>query len=327
MMSPNMRGALMMSLAMSAFVVNDTMTKWTSETIGAGQTMFIRGIFATVILIALAMRHGAHRDIISYKHPRIMMRTLFEVIGTVTFFIGLPNMPIATLSAIYQSLPLVVTLGAALFLAEPVGWRRWLAIIVGLCGVLIIIRPGSEGFNIFAVIVVLSVFASAARDLVTRTIDISVPASGIAALTSAAITIIGFIMMMVQGGFKPVNFQIISVLMGAAVLLTIAYQTIILAMRYGEISFVAPFRYLSLLIAIVLGYLVFSETPDAMTYLGATIVVGSGIYTLYREQIRKGDRADQGNEIAAESTGRPMLAPIPETIDQDNAAPIKPAAP
>ncbi|NJR13869.1 MAG: DMT family transporter [Phyllobacteriaceae bacterium] len=164
----NGRAALLMMLAMTAFTLNDAITKWVATDIGVGQTMLLRGLIATSLLATLAYMQGA------FDKPRLLLgravtlRSVLEVGGTVTFLLGLPHLPISNVSAIYQALPLVVTLGAALFLAEPVGWRRWLAILVGFLGVMLIVRPGMQGFSFWSVIIVVSLFFSAARDLVTR---------------------------------------------------------------------------------------------------------------------------------------------------------------
>ena len=302
--SHNFRGAMLMLVAMAAFTTNDAITKWITSEIGSGQTMLVRGLFAVLFLGLIAWRQGALRDLRRYFRKRVLLRTSMEMAGTGTFFIGLPHLPIATVSAIYQSLPLVVTLGAAMFLGEKVGWRRWSAILIGLGGVMLIIRPGSEGFNIFAAWMVASVLFSAVRDVVTRRIEPGTPVSGIAALTSLAVAGLGAVMVPFEGGLQPLTGSMVFGLIAAAGLLTIAYQAIIAAMQVGEISFVAPFRYVSLIIAIVIGYFAFSEVPDAWMLAGSTIVVASGIYTLYRERVRK------VRPIAAESTARPVLAPV-----------------
>jgi drug/metabolite transporter (DMT)-like permease len=295
----NARAAIFMMLAMTAFNLNDGITKWLATEMGVGQTMLLRGSVVCALLLVLAWWQGALRQWRLLFHPSVMARSLMELGGTVTFLFALPFLPFSTVSAIYQSLPLVVTLGAALFLNEPVGWRRWLAILVGFGGVMLIVRPGMEGFTIYSVIVIISVFFSAARDLVTRKMPENVPTFLIALLASIFVTATGAVLVPFQGGLVAVtNAQIIG-LVAAAILLLTAYSTLIIAMRTGEVSFVAPFRYVALIVAITVGYFAFNEHPDAPMLIGAGIVVASGIYTFYRERVR-GAEKNLERERAAE---------------------------
>jgi drug/metabolite transporter (DMT)-like permease len=287
----NARAAIFMMLAMAAFNLNDAIAKWLAIEMGVGQTMVLRGAVVCLMLIALAAWQGSLKQWRLLYHPSVVARSLMELGGTVTFLFALPFLPFSTVSAIYQSLPLVVTLGAALFLSEPVGWRRWLAILVGFGGVMLIVRPGMEGFTIYSVIVIISVFFSAARDLVTRKMPENMPTFLIALLASIFVTITGAVLVPYQGGLVPVTSNEIIGIFAAAILLLIAYSTLIIAMRIGDVSFVAPFRYVALIVAITVGYFAFNERPDAWMLTGAAIVIASGIYTFHRERIRAAEKA------------------------------------
>ncbi len=289
--STNARAAIFMMIGMAAFTLNDAITKWLATQLGVGQTMMLRGILACILLAMLAHWKGAFQNWRSILHPAVIMRSLMEVCGTVTFLFALPVIALSNISAIYQALPLVVTLGAALFLGEPVGWRRWMAIIVGFGGVMLIVRPGMEGFTIYSVIVLISVFFSATRDIITRKMPENVPTFLIALLASIGVTITGAILVPFQGGLMPVTSREMIGIVAAAVLLLTAYSTLITAMRSGEVSFVAPFRYIALVVAIIVGYFAFDEHPDGKMLLGAAIVVASGIYTFYRERVRAAEKA------------------------------------
>lgn len=128
-----------MLLAMGTFTIGDTITKYLLTEMNSGQYMLIRGIFATVLIGLLAWRHGALRNLSLEKMT--ILRVVGEVVATITYIYSLGHLSQAFCSAVFQATPLVVTLGAALFLKEKVGWRRWSCILVGLVGVLIIIRP------------------------------------------------------------------------------------------------------------------------------------------------------------------------------------------
>lgn len=301
-LSPNLRGALFMSIATSGFTINDTLIKFVSTSTNMGQAMLMRGIFATALLLLLAARENVslRPGMLVQKH--LLIRTAGEVGATVTFLLALFQLPIANVTAVLQALPLGVTLGAALVFSEPVGWRRWSAIIVGFLGVLIIVRPGFEGFSAWSLSALACVVFCVIRDLATRRIPRTVPTSLVSTATSVTVTLCGALLVQPFGGWTPVTLSATTALAAAAIALVFGYQFIIAAMRDGDISFIAPFRYTGLLWAIVLGYLVFGDVPDTAMFIGGAVVVASGLYALYREQVVGKKRP------ITESTG-PGMAP------------------
>lgn len=302
-LSPNLRGALFMVVAMAGFTANDAITKLLVESMNIGQVMMVRGLFATVLVVLLAWSRGALRRPAQALHPMVALRSGFELGATVTFLLALAHMPLANISAVLQALPLAVTMGAALFLGEKVGWRRWMAIAAGFVGVTVIVRPGFEGFNAWSLLALVSVMFCAGRDLCTRKVPREVPSMLVTTVTAAAVTVAGAALVVPFGGWSPMGMAEFGMIAGAAVLLLVGYQFIILAMRIGDISFVAPFRYTALLWAIVLGFVVFSDLPDTAMIAGAAIVVASGLYTLYRER-----KLGRPRKPVTESTG-PGMAP------------------
>jgi len=221
-------------------------------------------------------------------HPLVLWRGIFDIAATLTFLTALLHLPFANLLAIVQALPLVVTLGAAIFLREAVGWRRWLAIGIGFMGVLIIVRPGLHGFSIYTLLALLAVVAAAARDLVTRGVPVAIPSLVVALVSSVMVTLAGALLALPLGGWETMSLLHWSKLILAALFISVGYHGVVLAMRMGEISFVAPFRYVSLLWALIIGAFVFDEIPDWATLVGALLVVVSGLYAFYREHsIRK----------------------------------------
>ncbi|MDP3898414.1 MAG: DMT family transporter [Mesorhizobium sp.] len=284
-LSPNLRGALFMSISMIGFTLNDALSKFVSESMNMGQLMLIRGIFATTMIALLAWHQGALMPLRRVLHPMVALRVLGEAGGTVGFLVALAHLPLANVSAVLQALPLAVTMGAALVFGERVGWRRWLAIIAGFAGVLIIVRPGFEGFSIYSLAALVCVAFCAMRDLATRKVPAEIPTLLISTVTAASVTICGALLVVPFGGWTPVAPASAGLLLAAAVLLLFGYQFIIQAMRIGDISFIAPFRYTALLWSIVLGYFIFADIPDTAMILGAVIIVVSGLYTLYRERV------------------------------------------
>ena len=291
-----------MAVATVGFTVSDAFTKYLSESMSIAQVMLVRGLFATALVGTLAWQRGALARPRSMLHPMVAMRVAGEASATVAYFIALSHLPIANVSAVQQALPLAVTMGAALFFGEYVGPRRWLAITAGLAGVLIIVRPGFDGFNAFSLLVLLCVALCAMRDLATRQVPETIPTLLISATTSLAVTLVGAAMIGPMGGWAPMTAGDLLLLVLGAVLLLVGYQCIIMAMRMGDISFIAPFRYMALLWAILLGMIMFGDFPDLPMMIGASIIVASGLYTLYRERVVGRGKA------AAESTG-PAMAP------------------
>jgi drug/metabolite transporter (DMT)-like permease len=297
-LSPNIRGSLLMAVAMAGFTMNDAITKAVSSEMNFGQMMLVRGLVAVALIAALAVHQRAVRPLRTLMMKPVALRVVGEVGGTVSFMAAIVHLPLANTAAIFQALPLAVTLGAALMFGEPVGWRRWLAIAAGFVGVLVVVRPGLEGFNQFSLLALTAVVFCAVRDLATKQIPAKIPSLFITLVTTVTITITGAAIIVPLGGWMPPSPRALALLALAAVLLLIGYQCIIMALRSGDISAVAPFRYSALLWAMLLGYLVFGDVPDAMMVTGASIIVASGLYAFYRERIRH-------RALAAESSGLP----------------------
>jgi drug/metabolite transporter (DMT)-like permease len=233
----------------------------------------------------------------------VWLRMVGEIGGTVTYIIALAQLPLPNVASIFQALPLAVTVGAALFFGESVGWRRSFAIAAGFCGTLIIVRPGTEGFDAFSLLVLLCVVFCTVRDLATRRIPNEVPTLLVSSVTALTITLCGIVLMIPMGGWSPMEAPLIGLLFTCACFMLVGYIFIIKAMRTGEVSAVAPFRYTTLIWAFALGFLVFGNVPDLYMIVGGTVIAGSGLYTLYRERLVSKKR------MAAESVVSPTMAP------------------
>jgi drug/metabolite transporter (DMT)-like permease len=301
-LSPNLAGALFMVVSMAGFTLNDALVKYVSEGMNVAQIMLIRGAFATLLITLFAWHQGALRMSRLLLHPLVLLRSLCELGATVFFLVALAHLPIGDVSAILQALPLAVTVGAALFLGEPVGWRRWLSVTCGFVGVLIVIRPGFAGFSVYSLLVLAAVLCATVRDFTTRAVPNHVPTLLVSMMTAAVVAVAGAALVPSFGGWKPVETWEIVTLAAAAVLLFVGYQFIIRSMRTGDISFIAPFRYTSLLWAILLGFLMFGEVPDLPMIVGSSIIVASGLYMLYRERV-------VGARLPAARSTAPQMAP------------------
>lgn len=282
-LSDNQRGALFMILSMTLFTLNDACMKTVGQHLPLFQALFLRGIGTSLCLLLIARHMGHLRfDIARRDWGLIALRTGAEAAAAWFFLTALFYMPMGNVSAILQSLPLTVTL-ASWMLGEPVGWRRFLAIGIGFIGVLLIVQPGSAGFTHYSVYALLSVLCVTIRDLAARRMSRQVPSVLIALAAAFGVCLFA------GAGSLFVEWQTIDLTtglaLGGAMLFVIGgYVFSVSAMRVGEIGFVAPFRYTSLVVALILGFLIFNEWPDGLTLTGAGIVVATGLFTLYRER-------------------------------------------
>jgi drug/metabolite transporter (DMT)-like permease len=297
----NALGIAAMLGCMFCFVASDTIIKVVGKELAVGQIMFLRGIFATLIMGVIVVATGVHRQVRAViSVPIVQLRTFAEVAATLLFFSGLVRLPFADAAAIGQVTPLAVTAGAAIFLNEPVGWRRWLATLVGFIGVLIIIKPGTSAFNWAALFIVGCVGFVVIRDLTTRLISNAAPAAVLVFLSVAAVPAGGLVMLPFEVWPTPTFAQIAGLAL-SAVGVSAGYYGAIIAMRSGEISVVSPFRYVVMLYAMFWSYFIFGEVPDRTTWIGVSIVIAAGLYTVYREHVRRRDVASVVGVTATQS--------------------------
>lgn len=281
----NLRGAFLMVLAMLGFALEDMFIKLLADTVPIGQILLILGLGGGTIFALIVRAQGDRLiDPKMYSLP-ILLRALGELFGVLGFVSAIVWTSLSSASAILQATPLVVTMGAALFLGETVGWRRWSATLVGLFGVILIIRPGMADFEPLSLLALLGVFGLAIRDIATRRVH--------ANLTSMQLSYLGFFATVPAGlGYMAFSSETYVTMSSAdwtylCIALSIglfAYYAIVAAMRLGDISFVSPFRYVRMIFALIFGIAVFNEQPDALTLVGAAIIIASGIYTVWRER-------------------------------------------
>jgi len=282
--SDNLRGAFFMAVAMAGFCLNDTMMKLVFADLDLFQAIFMRGLLLTLLTAALAMKRGELAYRFSRKDSRILIQRVAGEIGSaVCFLTALYHMPIANATAIIQAIPLAITLAAALFCGEQVGWRRYSAIAVGFAGVLIIVRPGGEGFTLYSFWAMAAVGFMVLRDLSTRYFSPGVPSVLVACATALGTALFAGSVTLTRE-WQPMEPHHLGLLIASASFLFVGYVFSIMAMRIGDVAVVSPFRYTIMIWAIIMGIVVFGEFPDEWTLIGAAVVIGMGIYTFYRER-------------------------------------------
>ncbi|MCX7644205.1 MAG: DMT family transporter [Rhodobacteraceae bacterium] len=282
--SENLTAGLMMVAAMTLFAVQDVSIKLLAGSLTPGQIVLLIGAGGLPVLLVLAAARGeapVSRDLLG---PAVLARNGFEFLTAICVVKALSLVPLSLVTAIMQSVPLLVTAGAALWFGEPVGWRRWTAISVGMAGVLVILRPGMEGFDPSVLWALAGAGAMAARDLATRAVPRAVTSLRLSTWAFAVLVPAGLLLIAVEprphvwpdaGGWMLVGAMVVPGLL--------AYGALVIATRTGDIAAVAPLRYSRILVALALGALVFGERPDAAALAGIGLVVGSGLYTLLRE--------------------------------------------
>ena len=286
----NMLAAGIMVLSMASFVVNDTAIKMVTQTLPLSEAIALRGLVVTVLLWAIAQRDGGVVWWPAAPRDRLMLalRTVAEVSSTLLYLLALQFMSIGELSAIMQALPLAVMLAAALVFRERLGWRRLSAVGVGFLGVLLILRPGAGAFDAAAVLALASVLLIVVRDLASRSFTPAIRSSTIAFYAALSVMLAAPLV----GGLGDWHWPTASELLGLSVstaFLAIGYLTAVAVMRVGEVGFVSPFRYTSLIFAFLLDLAIFGVWPAGWTWIGAALVVGAGLYSIWREgRLREG---------------------------------------
>lgn len=282
----NLRGSLMMVAAMAGFAIEDAVIKHLAGSLPVGQIMMLIGLGGALVFGLLAHRRGYSLFVPEFARGAVLLRNLSEMLGAAAFVMAIVLAPLAAVTAILQAMPLAVTLGAALFLREPVGWRRWSAILIGFAGVLLIIRPGSAAFEPASLLAVIAVFGLSARDLATRRVPARIHSLQLSGWGFGMVAPAGLLLLLASGTAPVVptaaDWGWIAAALSAGVL---AYAALVGATRLGDIAVTTPFRYSRLIFAMIIGLVIFGEIPDAMTLAGSALVVGAGLYTLWRQML------------------------------------------
>jgi drug/metabolite transporter (DMT)-like permease len=280
-----LRAGLFMVLAMGSFVTNDTIVKLVGRSLPVGEIIMIRGTMAAVILGLICAWKGLLPELPRIAQPSVLLRSLFDVIGTISFVTALMHMPIANLTSVMQAVPLAVVLLSMVFLKEEVGWRRMIAIIGGFIGVLMIVKPSVAAFNVYELLALLIVLAVAIRDILTKRIPARIPIFVIALGNACFVTLGGTALAMSQGVQWPEPWQV-GLLALAACFLSSGYLCMVATLRLGDVTGTAPFRYSVMVFAILSGVMVFGDVPDSIAMLGMGLIVVCGLYAARREALR-----------------------------------------
>ncbi len=280
-LTENQRGAVFMTASMAGFAVEDVFVKAAAKSLPLGQVLLTIGLIGVLTFALMARSRGEAVLPAAFLSRAMLIRSGFEVTGRLFYGLAITLTALSTTSAILQATPLVVVAGAALVFGEKVGWQRWLAVLVGFAGVLVILRPGAD-FSALSLFAVVGLLGFAGRDLATRAAPKGLSNRQLGALGFAMLAAAGAILLAITGGAVLPDARGLGLLAGGAVFAMAGYHALTAAMRTGEVAAVTPFRYTRLIFALVLSMLLFHERPDLATWIGAALVVGSGIFALTR---------------------------------------------
>ena len=278
-LTPNALGAIYMVVGSLGYVVNDALIRAaTDEGLGVYQALCLRGIAMTALFAAMHHGSGGRLDRAQLAWP-LLLRVAAELVATALFFGALIRLDFANAQTILLIVPFTVTLAAALVLNEPVTARHYGAVAVGFVGVVLVVQPATSGFSAWSIAVIGSAVCLTVRELATKRVPDSVPTSTIALLTASGITVLTGVLALATG-WHPITAQASMLVALACVCLMIGYVFTIRTVRVGDLSVSAPFRYTTLIGAVVLGYLLFDELPNALTMGGCVVIVLAGLYAI-----------------------------------------------
>lgn len=280
----NRRGALAMAVAMVFLTVNDALIKLVSEVLPAAQTIGVRGVFAMLFVLVVVLATRQAGQLRHAVERRTLTRGVLDVASTFTYLLALFHMPIAEATAINMAAPLMMVVMAVVFLGERVRWARWVAVLVGFGGMLLVVRPGGASFTAWAALCFAGTAVSAAREVYTRGIPRRVPSLIITFTTATAVALTGVAITTLRG-WEAMAWSQLLLLAGASACLAIAYYLLVIAMRLGEVSVVGGFRYSALPAAALLGWVVWGHLPDAISGVGMVVLVGAGLFLLHHERV------------------------------------------
>ena len=259
----------------------DGITKWLTADFNPGEILFYRGLWMFPVLAVLIHRNGAIRTLRLKQPAGVILRGMAALMASVFVTVSLMRLPLAETMALVFIAPLLLTASSPFLLREEVGWQRWLAVLVGFAGVLIMVQPGPSGFNNWVIFAFLAAIGSASRDIITRRLGTHDSATTVIFYTSVIALIAGAITL--PFGTHWPDLQQWGLFMLGGVLVTFAHLLVVMALQLAAAAVVSPLKYLSLVWSALIGFIVWGDVPGPTKLTGATLVVVAGLFILYRE--------------------------------------------
>ena len=282
-MSVNLKSIILMIIAMGCLTLTDLLIKISSQTLPIGQVMISYGVGSLIVFWVLLRIKGESIRLSPLTNPTVIFRNIGDLIALNGMFLALVYVPLSTIGAVIQTVPILVTAAAALFLGEQVGMRRVSAIFVGFLGTLLIIQPGATTFDITAILVLIAAVGMAIRDIATKLVRENLSTLLLSLYSCFLFIISGSVLLILKGEASlPDVDNIVTV---AAMIATgsMGFFFMTEAVRLGEMSVVSPFRYTRLLFSMAAGILILGEQVNTSMIFGSALTILSGLYIWRRE--------------------------------------------
>jgi drug/metabolite transporter (DMT)-like permease len=284
--SANYRGILAMIGGCACFSANDALTKLAAQTLPVSEIVAIRGAFTLLFALLIIIARGETDRLRRITDPYLMLRALIEGFTGMLIIYALSLMPIANLTAILLVQPFFMTVIGVAILGEHAGWRRWLAVIAGFIGMLLVMKPATAEFNAVSLVGLLAALFVMGRDLLTRKIPAYVPTTVVTFATALAAVPIGLAGALAEPWVMPGLIPFL-VTMASGAFLVFAFILMVIAFRDTDVSAISPFRYTLVVFAVIYGMILFGEVPDTVSFAGMGVIVAAGVYMLHRETIQR----------------------------------------
>ena len=272
-----------MITGMGCLTLADLLIKIASQTLPLGQVMIVFGVGSITVFLGLMRIKGESVRLSPFTNPAVLLRNIGDLIAINGMCLALAFVPISTIGAVIQTVPLMVTAAAALFLRERVGTRRWLAIVVGFLGTLFVIQPGAGTFDITTTLVLIAAVGMALRDISTKLVRENFSTLLLSSYTSLLFIISGSVLLIISGGAIVPNMGMIAILAAMIASGSLGFFFTTKAVRLGDVSVVIPFRYTRLLFSVAAGILILGEQVNAIMLVGSALTILSGLYIWRRE--------------------------------------------
>ena len=293
----NAKGIVLMLFSMAAFALGDTFVKVSGSFLSPAQIMFFLISGGLILFALIAVAKGENLKEPRAFAPVLLLRYCTEMIGLLGMIMALTNVPLSIVGAVTQASPILVAVGAVIFLRETVSWRRWSSIAIGFCGVVLVIQPWGESLDYAVLWAVVALVGFSVRDLVTRLTPPDIASASLATFTMiAALPFTATWVLFTGEKFFPAEINWIIV--GCMVILgSVGYLLLITSLRLGELSAIMPFRYSRIVFLLIFGVLFFGESPSLSMLVGSALVIVSGIYLIWREHVVKQRLNQQEYEV------------------------------
>ena len=283
----NAKGIVLMLFSMAAFALGDTFVKRSGSFLSPAQIMFFLISGGLILFALIAVAKGENLKEPRAFAPVLLLRYCTEMIGLLGMIMALTAVPLSIVGAVTQASPILVAVGAAIFLRETVSWRRWSSIAIGFCGVVLVIQPWGESLDYAVLWAVVALVGFSVRDLVTRLTPPDIASASLATFTMIAALPFTAVWVLFTGE-EFFTAEMNWVIVGCMVILgSVGYLLLITSLRLGELSAIMPFRYSRIVFLLIFGVLFFGESPSLSMLLGSALVIVSGIYLMWREHVVK----------------------------------------